>query len=82
MKLYHCSILFWNIIFTQINEYLYLQKLGLEFPRRSPDAAPILTPPITRPTSLESYHQPSYGMPVNSSSRFDEAMPSNGPSLR
>uniref|UniRef100_A0A0D9ZXN0 VHS domain-containing protein n=1 Tax=Oryza glumipatula TaxID=40148 RepID=A0A0D9ZXN0_9ORYZ len=61
--------------------YAEMKKLGLEFPRRSPDAAPILTPPITRPTSLESYHQPSYGMPVNSSSRFDEAMPSNGPSL-
>ncbi|KAF0910408.1 hypothetical protein E2562_002873 [Oryza meyeriana var. granulata] len=61
--------------------YAEMKKLGLEFPRRSPDSAPIHTPPITRPTSLESYHYPSYGMPVNSSSRLDEAMSSNRPSL-
>uniref|UniRef100_A0A0D9WF98 VHS domain-containing protein n=1 Tax=Leersia perrieri TaxID=77586 RepID=A0A0D9WF98_9ORYZ len=61
--------------------YAEMKKLGLEFPQRSPDAAPVLTPPITHPTSLESYHQPSYGVPVNSSSRLDEAMSSNRPSL-
>ncbi|XP_006654272.2 TOM1-like protein 6 [Oryza brachyantha] len=60
--------------------YAEIKKMGLEFPQRSPDAAPILTP-ITRPGSLEPYHQPSHGMPVNSSSRLDEAMSSSGPSL-
>ncbi|KAG8067698.1 hypothetical protein GUJ93_ZPchr0005g14526 [Zizania palustris] len=59
--------------------YAEMKKSGLEFPRRSPDAAPIFT--ATRPASLESYRQPGYGMPVDSSFRLDEAMSSSGPSL-
>ncbi|KAL6865079.1 hypothetical protein ACP4OV_016230 [Aristida adscensionis] len=61
--------------------YAELKRSGVEFPERSPDAAPIFTPPVTRPASLPSYPQIGYGMPVNSSSRLDEAMSSNGTSL-
>ncbi|CAN6337986.1 unnamed protein product [Urochloa humidicola] len=61
--------------------YAELKRSGVEFPKRSPDAAPIFTPPVTRPASLPSYLQAGYGMPVNSSSRLDEAMSSNGASL-
>ncbi|EES19323.1 TOM1-like protein 2 isoform X2 [Sorghum bicolor] len=61
--------------------YAELKRSGVEFPKRSPDAAPIFTPPVTRPESLPSYLQAGYGMPVDSSSRLDEAMSSNGASL-
>ncbi|KAF8652434.1 hypothetical protein HU200_062765 [Digitaria exilis] len=61
--------------------YAELKRSGVEFPKRSPDAAPIFTPPVTRPASLPSYLQAGYGMPVDSSSRLDEAMSSNGASL-
>ncbi|WVZ98004.1 hypothetical protein U9M48_043497 [Paspalum notatum var. saurae] len=58
-----------------------LPRSGVEFPKPSPDAAPIFTPPVTRPASLPSYFQLGYGMPVDSSSRLDEAMSSHGASL-
>jgi hypothetical protein len=58
----------------------YLQRSGVEFPKRSPDASPIFTPPVTAPASLP--YQAGYGMPVDSPSRLDEAMSSNGTSLR
>ncbi|CAL5094295.1 unnamed protein product [Urochloa decumbens] len=61
--------------------YAELKRSGVEFPKRSPDAAPIFTPPVTRPASLPSHLQAGYGMPVDSSSRLDEAMSSNGASL-
>lgn len=61
--------------------YAELKRSGIEFPKRSPDAAPIFTPPVTRPASLPSYLQAGYGMTVNSSSRLDDAMSSNGASL-
>ena len=59
-----------------------MQRSGVEFPKRSPDAAPIFTPPVTRPASLPSYLQAGYGMPVDSLSRLDVAMSSNEASLR
>ncbi|PWA36632.1 ENTH/VHS/GAT family protein [Artemisia annua] len=49
-------------------------QYGIQFPERSPDAAPIFTPPVTHP-SLRS-PQANYGMPINSSTRLDEAMAS------
>lgn len=61
--------------------YAELKRSGVEFPKRSPDAAPIFTPPVTRPASLPSYLQAGYGMPVDSSLRIDEAMSSHGASL-
>ncbi|PAN20618.1 hypothetical protein PAHAL_3G336900 [Panicum hallii] len=61
--------------------YAELKRSGVEFPKRSPDAAPIFTPPVTHPASLPSYLQAGYGMLVNSSSRLDVAMSSNGASL-
>ncbi|CAN6333483.1 unnamed protein product [Urochloa humidicola] len=61
--------------------YAELKRSGVEFPKRSPDAAPIFTPPVTRPASLPSYLQAGYGIPVDSSSRLDEAMSSNGAPL-
>ncbi|KAK3038952.1 hypothetical protein RJ639_027437 [Escallonia herrerae] len=50
------------------------QSSGVEFPKRSLDAAPILTPPVTHPTL--GHAQAGYGMPSNSSTRLDEAMAS------
>ncbi|XP_076945655.1 TOM1-like protein 6 isoform X2 [Bidens hawaiensis] len=47
---------------------------GVQFPQRSPDAAPIFTPPITHPPLRSP--QANYGMPSNSSTRLDEAMAS------
>ncbi|CAN6347266.1 unnamed protein product [Urochloa humidicola] len=61
--------------------YAELKRSGVEFPKRSPDAAPIFTPPVTHPASLPSYLQAGYGMPVDSSSRLDEAMSFNGAPL-
>ncbi|KAL6630992.1 hypothetical protein ACP70R_028332 [Stipagrostis hirtigluma subsp. patula] len=61
--------------------YAELKRSGVEFPKRPADAAPIFTPPVTRPASLPSYLQTGYGVPVDSSSRLDEAMSSNRTSL-
>ncbi|RCV18226.1 hypothetical protein SETIT_3G282900v2 [Setaria italica] len=61
--------------------YAELKRAGVEFPKRSPDAAPVFTPPVTRPASLPSYLQAGYGMQVDSSLTLDEVMSSNGASL-
>ncbi|KZV34951.1 hypothetical protein F511_04925 [Dorcoceras hygrometricum] len=52
--------------------YEDLRRVGVQFPRQSPDAAPIFTPPATHPTSR--LPQPGYGMPSSSTTRLDEAM--------
>ncbi|XP_038990721.1 TOM1-like protein 6 isoform X2 [Hibiscus syriacus] len=49
--------------------YDELRRSGVEFPKRSSNAAPIFTPPATVPTM-----NPGYGMPSNSSRRLDETM--------
>ncbi|GMI64466.1 hypothetical protein HRI_000115900 [Hibiscus trionum] len=49
--------------------YDELRRSGVEFPKRSSNAAPIFTPPATHPTM-----NPGYGMPSNSSRRLDETM--------
>ncbi|XP_010553208.1 PREDICTED: TOM1-like protein 2 [Tarenaya hassleriana] len=59
--------------------YDELRRSGVEFPRRSVDAAPVITPPATRPTLRQphvGYGIPhvGYGMPSGSSRRLDEAM--------
>ncbi|KAL4572757.1 hypothetical protein LXL04_019540 [Taraxacum kok-saghyz] len=54
--------------------YDELRQSGVQFPHRSPDAAPIFTPPVTHPSFGPP--QPNYGMPSNSSTRLDEAMAS------
>ncbi|KAL8206037.1 hypothetical protein R6Q57_009588 [Mikania cordata] len=54
--------------------YDELRQSGVQFPQRSPDAAPIFTPPVTHPSVRSP--QASYGMPSNSSTRLDEAMAS------
>ncbi|KAL4272591.1 hypothetical protein GQ457_13G027600 [Hibiscus cannabinus] len=56
--------------------YDELRRSGVEFPKRSSNAAPIFTPPATHPTM-----NPGYGMPSNSSRRLDEAMASETESL-
>ncbi|CAI9299174.1 unnamed protein product [Lactuca saligna] len=55
--------------------YDELRQAGVQFPHRSPDAAPIFTPPVTHHPSVGPT-QPNYGMPSNSSTRLDEAMAS------
>ncbi|XWS09475.1 hypothetical protein CRYUN_Cryun40dG0087800 [Craigia yunnanensis] len=50
--------------------YDELRRSGVEFPKRSSDAAPIFTPSATHPT----LNNPGYGMPSNSSRRLDETM--------
>ncbi|KAL6508070.1 hypothetical protein OROGR_024265 [Orobanche gracilis] len=52
--------------------YEDLQRSGVEFPQRPPDAAPIFTPPVTHPIS--GHPQSGYGMPSSSSMRLDEVM--------
>ncbi|XP_017974896.1 PREDICTED: target of Myb protein 1 [Theobroma cacao] len=52
--------------------YDELRRSGVEFPKRSLDAAPIFTPPATHPTVRHNH--PGYGMPSNSSRRLDETM--------
>ncbi|XP_059462571.1 TOM1-like protein 6 [Corylus avellana] len=52
--------------------YEELRRSGVEFPKRSVDASPIFTPPVTHPTL--NLAQPGYGMPSNSSRRLDETM--------
>nr|XP_043619416.1 TOM1-like protein 6 [Erigeron canadensis] len=54
--------------------YDELRQFGVQFPHRSPDAAPIITPPVTHPSVRSP--QANYGMPSNSSTRLDEAMAS------
>ncbi|KAK0584869.1 hypothetical protein LWI29_020043 [Acer saccharum] len=49
-----------------------LRRSGVQFPKRSPDAAPIFTPPVTHSTLRHT--QAGYGMPSNSSRRLDETM--------
>ena len=56
------------------------QRSGVEFPKRSLDAAPIFTPPVTHPTPRHT--QAGYGMPSNSSRRLDETMATEIESLR
>ncbi|KAG8647829.1 hypothetical protein MANES_09G114500v8 [Manihot esculenta] len=52
--------------------YEELRRAGVVFPQRSPDAAPIFTPPVTHSTLRHA--QAAYGMPSNSSRRLDETM--------
>ncbi|CAL5422854.1 unnamed protein product [Camellia sinensis] len=52
--------------------YEELKHAGVVFPKRSPDAAPIFTPPVSHSTL--SHAQAGYGMPINASTRLDEAM--------
>ncbi|KAF8397162.1 hypothetical protein HHK36_016069 [Tetracentron sinense] len=60
--------------------YEELRRSGVEFPKRSPDAAPIFTPPVTHPT-LRHAQASGYGMPSNTATRLDEAMASEMESL-
>ncbi|XVF84221.1 hypothetical protein PTKIN_Ptkin17bG0008300 [Pterospermum kingtungense] len=57
--------------------YDELRRFGVPFPKRSSDAAPIFTPPATRPT----LNRPGNGMPSNSSRRLDETMATENESL-
>ncbi|MFS7945847.1 putative VHS domain, GAT domain, GAT domain superfamily protein [Helianthus anomalus] len=59
--------------------YDELQQYGVQFPRRSPDAALIFTPPVTHPPFGLS--QANYGVPTYSSTSLDEAMASEIESL-
>ncbi|KAL2500394.1 TOM1-like protein 2 [Forsythia ovata] len=52
--------------------YEDLRRSGVQFPQRSPDTAPIFTPPVTHP--IPRHPQPGYGMPSSSTTRLDEAM--------
>ncbi|KAG5550715.1 hypothetical protein RHGRI_015615 [Rhododendron griersonianum] len=52
--------------------YEELKLAGVLFPQRSPDAAPIFTPPVS--TSTPRHAQSGYGMPIKSSTCLDEAM--------
>ncbi|CAK9323401.1 unnamed protein product [Citrullus colocynthis] len=52
--------------------YDELRRSGIEFPKRSLNAAPIFTPPASNPTLRIT--QAGYGMPSNSSRRLDETM--------
>ncbi|KAG4922223.1 hypothetical protein GLYMA_18G210100v4 [Glycine max] len=52
--------------------YEELKRSGVVFPKRSPDAAPIFTPPPTHPNLRNM--QAGYGMPSNSSKTLDETM--------
>ncbi|XP_057487598.1 TOM1-like protein 6 [Actinidia eriantha] len=52
--------------------YEELRRSGVVFPQRSLDAAPIFTPPVAQSTLRHA--QAGYGMPINSSTRLDEAM--------
>lgn len=72
-----------NFLMTSRSYYVALyewQRSGVVFPKRSPDAAPIFTPP---PTHLALRHmQAGYGMPSNSSKRLDETMATEIETLR
>ncbi|QCE12028.1 hepatocyte growth factor-regulated tyrosine kinase substrate [Vigna unguiculata] len=52
--------------------YEELKRSGVVFPKRSPDAAPIFTPPPTHPNIRNM--QAGYGMSSNSSKTLDETM--------
>ncbi|KAL9315229.1 hypothetical protein ACSQ67_016230 [Phaseolus vulgaris] len=52
--------------------YEELKRSGVVFPKRSPDAAPIFTPPPTHPNVRNM--PAGYGMPSNSSKTLDETM--------
>nr|KYP38658.1 TOM1-like protein 2 [Cajanus cajan] len=52
--------------------YEELRRTGVVFPKRSPDAAPIFTPPPTHPNLRNM--QAGYGMPSTSSKTLDETM--------
>ncbi|XP_030479850.2 TOM1-like protein 6 [Cannabis sativa] len=52
--------------------YDELRRSGVEFPKRSSDAVPIFTPPVSHQTVGRP--QPGYGMPSNASRRLDETM--------
>lgn len=54
--------------------YDELRRSGVEFPRRSANAAPIFTPPVTQPTTRHTLA--GYGMPSDSTRTLDEAMAS------
>ncbi|GAB4856276.1 hypothetical protein Ancab_014204 [Ancistrocladus abbreviatus] len=56
-----------------------LRRSGVIFPPRSFDSVPIFTPPVTQPSTR--HPQASIGMPINSSTRLDEAMASEVESL-
>lgn len=56
-----------------------MQLAGILFPQRSPDAAPIFTPPVSQ--SFLGHAQADYGLPVNSSTGLDEAMTADMGSL-
>ncbi|KAF7143638.1 hypothetical protein RHSIM_Rhsim05G0228100 [Rhododendron simsii] len=60
--------------------YEDLRRAGVRFPQRSPDAAPIFTPPVVQSTLR--HPQAGYGMPINSSTRLDEAMAAETENLR
>ncbi|KAI8557183.1 hypothetical protein RHMOL_Rhmol05G0316500 [Rhododendron molle] len=60
--------------------YEELRRAGVQFPQRSPDAAPIFTPPVVQSTLR--HPQAGYGMPINSSTRLDEAMAAETENLR
>lgn len=59
--------------------YEDLRRSGVQFPKRSPDAVPIFTPPVTHPSIGPP--QPGYERPSNSTRRLDEAMASDVGSL-
>ncbi|KAI3695055.1 hypothetical protein L1987_78043 [Smallanthus sonchifolius] len=59
--------------------YDELRQSGVQFPHRSPDAAPIFTPPVTHPSFRPP--QANNGVPTYSSTRLDEAMASEIESL-
>ncbi|KAL8168122.1 hypothetical protein V2J09_009621 [Rumex salicifolius] len=59
--------------------YDELRRSGVQFPPRSLEAAPIITPPATQPST--GHPQIGYGMPNNSSRRLDVAMASDSESL-
>ncbi|KAF7143264.1 hypothetical protein RHSIM_Rhsim05G0228000 [Rhododendron simsii] len=52
--------------------YEELKLAGVLFPQRSPDAAPIFTPPVS--LSTPRHAQAGYGMPIKSSTCLDEAV--------
>ncbi|XP_076904957.1 TOM1-like protein 6 [Bidens hawaiensis] len=54
--------------------YDELRQSGVQFPQRSPDAAPILTPPVTHSSFVPP--QANRGVPIYPPSRLDEAMAS------
>lgn len=56
------------------------QLAGVLFPQRSPDAAPIFTPPVS--TSTPRHTQSGYGMPIKSSTCLDEAVAADMENLR